>query len=543
MRRSLPAFASVLALLGGTTAPAAAQYLAGDGGPSEGVLTDTCRELPEDRDGEGTDSWGKITGEACDTVRVSTWNVADACWTGLAAVGAPADASEQACEPLYGQRVSDEQVDEFEGGWVELAHRDQNRWARPLPLGDRSVVATHNSYNSLAYGPALARMDPNQTYSMRDQLRMGVRRLELDVHYFLDTSSPDPRARRPVLCHATGTVPGTVVTDHTGCSIEFTLAEGLAEIDAWLDANRDQIVMLRFESHLDGPAGYDAAAASLRQVIGDHLYTPPGDGGCHVFDTSLTAAEVLATGTHVLAVSGCKVGTAAWRGLVWDDSDVRREATYEAGHREAFRAGRCPTPGDAGADLPGYPGGDWIRFYNDGTWLSATAARSIQPGGVPVDATAQDAAAWMRCGVNQPAFDFLTPTDARMEAMVWSWAEGENLEAGRDRCAVLATDGRFHSERCGQIPAADRAGEVAKGKPFREDAGRPYLCRVGDTFAVTSVAGSHEDGETVCALEFDGGTFTFPRTAQQALAADAARAAAGAREAWLALAWDGTFWR
>ena len=85
-----------------------------------------------------------------------------------------------------------------------------------LPLRDAPWIGTHNSFNSATeMGPTLSDSDPNQQLSLVDQLRLDVRSLELDVHWFLN---------RPVVCHADG--------DFTGCSIETTLDVELARSTA-----------------------------------------------------------------------------------------------------------------------------------------------------------------------------------------------------------------------------------------------------------------------------------------------------------------------
>jgi hypothetical protein len=58
------------------------------------------------------------------------------------------------------------------------------------------------------------------------------------------------------------------------------------------------------------------------------------------------------------------------------------------------------------------------------------------------------ARAWIRCGINQPAFDHLTPTDGRLEAMVWTFGELDLGDERRGDCAAVTADGGLESVPC-----------------------------------------------------------------------------------------------
>lgn len=382
---------------------------------SEGAVTDTCRDLPT------------LPQQACDTVRSATHGVASVCRR----AGVP-----EACTPLNGQEISRARVEAHAASPTAAAHDLQRRLQEDTPLRHATFVATHNSYNSYAYRPTPSRMDANQTYSLTDQLDMDVRRLELDVHTWTDVTTGQ---QAPILCHATDDP-----RPHTGCTAEMTLTDGLVEIDAWLDAHPDEIVMLRVETHLDGAAGYDQAAAAVTEVIGDHLFLPPATGTCTPLDLDLTRADVRAAGAQVMMISDCGQGS-TWQPIVWDDDAVRVESTVRA---QDFTYPTCAgiprtTPqAEVSYDTR------WIRFYDDATLLSSMVSFG---GTAPRRATPADAREWTRCGVNQPAFDHLTPTDGRLAALVWTWAEGEGTTDPAEGCAaVRATDGLLE-----QLPCAD----------------------------------------------------------------------------------------
>lgn len=393
---------------------------------SEGTATDTCRSAPG------------LPQQGCDTVRSLTHGAAATCRR----TGEPG-----LCTPLNGQPVDDEQVQAYTESATTAAHSLQRRLQEDTPLRHATFVGTHNSYNSYTYRPTPSRMDANQTYSLAAQLHMDVRRLELDVHTWTDVTTGQTA---PILCHAT-----SVVVDHVGCTAEMTLADGLAEIDDWLDAHPDEIVMIRVESHLDGEAGYNQAAATVSDVLGDHLFLPPG--GCRPFDLDLTRAHIRAAGAQVMLVSDCGQGS-AWGTMAWDDGGVRRESTVRG---QDFTYPHC-----AGLSRVDHDTG-WIRFYDDATLVSSYGSFG---GDAPQRATPAMSREWTRCGVNQPTFDHLTPSDGRLDALVWTWADGEGAPDPAESCAVLrAEDGRF-----AQVPCTDTAA-------------LPLLCR--DTGTVTGAAG------------------------------------------------------
>lgn len=448
---------------------------------------DACRDLDLPPDAGGN--------KVCETVRVFAWGAADVC--------RDAGASQDVCGEGDGRDVDPAEVDAHQDSELHRALTSQRELSHPVSLAHAQVLSTHNSYNSYAYRPTPSRMDANQTYSLTDQLRMDVRRLELDVHWWADTEPGDGvDPREPVLCHATG--------PHAGCTFEIPLVTGLAEIDAWLDEHPDEVVMLRLETHLDGTEGRADAAADLAAVLGDHLYRPPQDGACTTLDLGLSFDDVRAANKQVLAVGDCGAG-GGYPDLVWEDGPVRVESSYGG---EDFDA----ATDTCGRDRATYDSA-WVRYYDDATWVSAMAA---SPGEEPEAPAPEVVTEWMRCGVNQPGFDHLEPDDPRLAAAVWSWAEGEVDPAPGEVCAVHGEDGRFHSERCG--------GGVSA---------RPFACRTpAGAWQVSERTGAWGEGAAACG----DATFGVPRTGWDGELLRRAKEAAGVDEVWLAYRHDGTSW-
>jgi hypothetical protein len=294
----------------------------------------------------------------------------------------------------------------FDGSWVHRALDLQYRLSGDVGLRNAPFIGTHNSFNSVAeMGPTTSTLDPNQQLSIVDQLNLGIRALELDVHW---TVSPSTGQLAPVVCHG--------LANHFPCTAEKTLGPVLEEIAAWMrePANTDQVLFLYLEDHLDNATGYDAAAAILHQELGDVLYPPPPSGGCQKLLLGLTRNQILAAGKRVIIVgnSPCGVG-GAWPSLVfdWEDHLETQPVTF--------------------SDFPGC-GVDYTRAQFDSTQIRYYEDARPSQGASP-RITPQGAAEMARCGVDLLGLDQLAPTDARLSALVWSWAEGQPR---RGRCAV-----------------------------------------------------------------------------------------------------------
>jgi hypothetical protein len=370
----------------------------------------------------------------------------------------------------------------FEGSAAHRALLFQADLAGDLGMRDAPWPGTHNSFNSIAeMGTTLSDTDSNQQLTLVDQLRLGVRSLELDVHWFLG---------RPVVCHAQG--------DHSGCSLEKTLQPTLEPVAAWLRAHPDQVLLLYAEDHLDGAEGHDAGAAALRAALGDLLYAPPS-GACTELPGELTRDDVLAAGAQVVVVSDCGEG-AAWQAaaFAWDEHVESRPVGFQ----------------DFPACGPDFDRATYdtrlVRYFEDSTGLTngaSYAGAATRDDGI----TPQTAGAMWRCGVDLLGLDQLVPGDGRLEALVWTWASGE--PGAGDCTAARASDGRWATGSC-----------VTR---------RPAACRTAAGAWSVSPATTLPGAARACART--GATFAVPRTAhEQALL----RAAAGGREVLLGLRRD-----
>ena len=397
--------------------------------------------------------------------------------------------SDEECWARVGRRVVRSEIAAYEQSHTHRTLAFQYALGNDVPLRNAPWIGTHNSFNSPHEEPTVSHTDSNQQLSLTDQLRLDVRSLELDVHWI-----PSPRAGgafAPVVCHGQGAA---------GCTTERLLGEHLAELRPWLDANRDQVLLLYLEDQIGDRAGYDATAKVVRDGLGARLYRPRGTG-CRRVPLDLTRSDVLAAGAQVLVVSSC--GAGGWPGVAHDwPSGTHRFESRPQGY-EAFPA--CGAPGAAKSDSL------IVRSFEDSTFVAPatepTGFSSADDGLTP--ATVRE---MVRCGVDLFGFDQLLPGDGRLPAAAWSWAPGQP-DADDGACTVQRGDRRWGSAAC------------------REK--HPPACRsAGGRWTVPRKAVRQRDAADACA---DAGLrFATPRTgAENQAVRDAA--ASSKRHVWLSL--------
>jgi hypothetical protein len=432
----------------------------------------------------------QIGERACRTVEQFLRGAGNGCRTaGLADTCAVAD----------GREAGAAHIAAFTKSWTHRALTLQRALDDDVPFARSTMVHTHNSFNSAVYSPpTLTNQDPNQIYSMADQMTMDVRAIEMDVHWVASAYGTAKTGYKAVtLCH--GNVNSGV---HVGCSIDRPLAYGLAELRSWLirPENRREVVLLYLENNLDDDlTAHNQVGAALQRGLGDLVARPPANQPCAPLPTSTTPATLRAAGHRVIIVGNC--GPGAWGSWVFERGN--------AGNWQESGSG----PGD---DYPGLKGCGAerkrtaagraiVRWYEDSTWLTATV------DGDSPHLTATEAAAMAKCGATLIGFDQLTPEDPRLAAVVWSWARDEPAVSGDARCAASMADTHFHAQPC----AATHA----------------FACSAGpDGWKVSVSEGAWSAGQATCAHEFPGSTFAVPANGWEN---SLMRAAAGTRAVWL----------
>ena len=384
------------------------------------------------------------------------------------------------CWSGIGRRVIRSEVADYEKTWVHGANELQYRLGAGVPFKDAPWLGTHNSMNSTSEPPTASHTDSNQQLTLPEQLRLDMRSLEVDVHWTPSVYAGGQPAA--VACHARPK--GEL---HAGCTTERLMGDRLREVDAWLEAHPDQVLLLYLEDGIEDAAGYQSAGAEVAEIFKGQLYT--GDPGCQELPHALTRDAVRAAGKQVVIVSDC--GSGAWAGNVFS---WKGDVSDESGGPD-FRADGCPAMDYANR---------LVRAYEDSTWVSATAT-----GGTGGWITGDLVRTMMRCGVDLFGFDQLLPFDGRLEGAVWTWA-GESAVARAGECAAQRPDGRWEGAGC-----------ASKKRPACVSATR--------TWTVLEGAVKRKAAPAACA---DAGLeLGTPRTSEENAAL---RTAAGTSSVWLA---------
>jgi hypothetical protein len=404
------------------------------------------------------------------------------------------------CFTVDGRLISSSLVDSYAASWGPRALQLQRGLDDDVPLVNELWVHTHNTFNAEAYTPTLSGLDPNQIYSITDQMRMGIRAIEIDVHWAPSLDGlPADGGMAPIVCHATEEVVGPLRL-HVGCTIEVHLRVRLAEVRAWLDRpeNADEVLLVYLENQMDdSPTAHLRASEAISSTLGDLVYRPSGSG-CQALPFDVSREQIRASGKRVLLAGNC--GPGAWtswvfeRGPRWDEGSSE-EGTDYPDYPACVAAERIPNDYDH----------NWIRSFEDSTWLSAM----LDGGRRATEITAVDARRMVRCGVDMIGFDQLQPYDARLDAVVWSWAVNEPSVTSASSCAFAGSDGRFRAGDCG--------------------APRVFSCvsALGD-WSVLGPAGAWSDGAARCAAA--GATFAVPKTGYEN---ELLKTAAAGAETWL----------
>ncbi len=270
------------------------------------------------------------------------------------------------CAVLDGREAGASHVNKYAKTWTHRALTLQRALDDDVPFARSMMLHTHNSFNSAVYAPpTVTNQDPNQIYSIFDQLQMDIRAIEMDVHWAPSAYGTSKTGYQAVtLCH--GQVQAGV---HIGCSIDRPLEFGLAELRNWLKRaeNRNEVVLLYLENNLDDNVmAHDLVGAALQRSLGNLVARPPADKPCAPLPTSTTPAALRAAGHRVIIVGNC--GPGAWGSWVFERGDNKNWVESGSG------------PGD---DYPGLKTGcaaerkrvgsgrAIVRWYEDSTWLTA----------------------------------------------------------------------------------------------------------------------------------------------------------------------------
>lgn len=357
----------------------------------------------------------------------------------------PSQAVIDDCRLVDGRKVSEAQLAKYRKTWVHRALTLQRRLDKRSSLYETTFAATHNSFNASSYYvptngkpvdyyPTLTNQDPNQVYSITDQLRMDIRGIEVDLHWVPSAyGSPKTGGYWVDVCHGSSQAVPHSQNVHVGCTIDRSLQSTLVEIRRWLDRHRHEFLLIYLENQLDNNAtAHDVAASLIRQHLGQLVYRPThrrAPGHCAQMPYAKSRQQMMRSGARVLLVGNC--GPGHWNRWVF----TRGNKWNEGGNPTMYGAKDCAADETAHENHSAFR-----RWYEESPFVEAAT-------GASQTLTAKATNEMVKCGANLTGWDQLTPKDGRLRAFVWSW--GRHLpEAGRGRCAYQAKHGRFWNAAC-----------------------------------------------------------------------------------------------
>ncbi|NRA24027.1 MAG: hypothetical protein HRU08_06035, partial [Oleispira sp.] len=106
---------------------------------------------------------------------------------------------------IASMNVMADSIDDFNNSWAGKALAIQRILDNHSPIIDNNILGTHNTYNSEVYrscnfSVGCRYADPQQKHSIKDQLRMGARFIEIDVHWTLKQLSIFNYRYRLLMC-------------------------------------------------------------------------------------------------------------------------------------------------------------------------------------------------------------------------------------------------------------------------------------------------------------------------------------------------------
>nr|WP_232218500.1 lectin-like protein [Leptospira wolffii] len=366
-----------------------------------------------------------------------------------------------------------------------LGVQRQVQVAANLPAHKALFYGTHNSYNSKAYaGPFFSYAFPNQQYSIGDQLRLGARFIELDIHYTLGANFKNEF----LLCHGQ--------SNDLGCNVfDRPAGKGLAEIQNWISQpqNRNEVLILYTEDYLDGRA--DEFLGIVRSYLDPYLYRYTGSCGDIPNAANMPKLkDMVASNRRILLMSnGCYDG--AWNQF----------------YKRTFFGSNTISP----KDFKGYPDCNWSRGVYDSTqtrvFNDSTNYFGIYDGVKESGTFTNDNISQMlSCGISVFGIDQFDPDFAKQG--LWSWNNSEPNDAGgNEDCLQIVGNGRWNDNSC--------------SKSYR------YACKDGSgNWAITDASGNWANGKSACSAK--GWNFSAPVTPYENKKLQETKNAKGVSEVW-----------
>lgn len=362
------------------------------------------------------------------------------------------------------------------------ALRMQRELQADSALVDFAVLSGHNAFNNISDGylshNELGMNFTNQQYSITDQLRMGIRRLTLDIHWVNNALR---------LCHANmDLVPG----EHFGCVFSdrpyFQLIE---ELKQWMlrPENSQEVVFLDLEAYTEGH--YAELVAPIEAHLKDLVARRT-----ELTSVNVSINQLRALGKRLIIVGPAEANTTLF--VQEEDVALKPLLGRETHPVKDFVASTCGYNAAGATSLP-YPVQARYDFGEDSTVYNFEPFESYngpQEVGVITPEVLRQLTA---CPIPVISLDQVTPD--KIQHAVWSWDVNKPNEGDNDTdCVSMSGTGRWSDTRCGEL--------------------RRFACGLYDEtrrtahWKVTAAAGTWQQGASQCASEYPGYEFAVPRT-------------------------------
>jgi hypothetical protein len=383
----------------------------------------------------------------------------------------------------------------FRGTWADWALGNQRTLAIDEPINWVMHITTHNAFNNYADGYIL---DPNQVWSISDQLDLGSRGIWLDLHWF----NGDVR-----LCHGR--------EGHLGCSPgDRSFAYGIQEIATWAAANSEEIVLMDFEAYVDGHV--NEVVEPLTAFFGTKIFRATDRVGEFV-ERWPSRRELFAMGKQIvigavgvnfggLTHDGYMPATPGFRyiknlgveksnGIVVQCTTVELiDSTPQTRQTLLLMNNEFRVVGD-----------DRTRLL----WLSGDHPGLVEPADMVNLASCQ--IPWvsldlMSASRGTPVLDLAVraPSEEQQPYAVWSWRSDDR--GGNGNAALL----RGGSGRWSSAPPSERH-RFACGRARSETTRNPFdwTDRLGRQWRITAREGTWKEGGRACLDEYGDEGFVF----------------------------------
>ena len=390
---------------------------------------------------------------------------------------------------------------DFEGSWAHWALANQRTLAIDEPFNWVTHLVTHNANNNWADGET---SDPNQVWSMSDQLSLGARGLWIDLHWV---------AGAVRLCHAQA-VGEDDVELHVGCTpLDRPFAYAVREIADWLSSHPGEIIFIDFDHHVEGHL--DEVIEPLQAYFGAKLYR--GDARAET-DRWPTRRELLAMGKQVMIGV---LGDPDFHGYAHQNHQPATLGIRNVKDLLVDRNGRGIVTGcRTGADFDGDR--DLVRYGDHHKFRLIGEDRTMLAAGRYGLTTGPSVADQAACNIRFLSLDMIggalftpraawlhgpLPLEERQPYAVWSWRDGDRGQDG-DVVMLDGPTGRWHSAN----PNLHR--RFACGRERSETTRNPaaWRDRLGTEWRITTRSGPWREGGRACLEEFgaDGFVFSVP---------------------------------